>query len=128
MFKGDWVRDESGPKYTNSSCRFIESHQNCMLNGRPDSDYLYWRWKPKGCDLPRFDAAKFLEMMRNKAWALVGDSISRNHVQSILCLLSTVSPFELRYKSMDFYYDRLLSLLCAYTFLLVRFGFVVVIL
>ncbi|CAN1254255.1 Protein trichome birefringence-like 24 [Linum perenne] len=28
--------------------------------------------------------------MRSKTWGLIGDSISRNHVQSLLCMLSTV--------------------------------------
>ncbi|KAL8111436.1 protein trichome birefringence-like 23 [Apium graveolens] len=87
---GNWIRNPEGPLYTNESCQFIESHQNCMKNGRPDTDYLYWRWKPKDCELPQFDAKKFLEIMRNKAWALIGDSISRNHVQSLLCILSKV--------------------------------------
>lgn len=68
----------------------MEEHQNCMKNGRPDSGYLYWRWKPRDCDLPLFDSQRFLENMRNKSWAFVGDSISRNHVQSLLCILSKV--------------------------------------
>lgn len=61
-----------------------------MKNGRPDTDFMYWRWKPKDCELPQFDGQKFLGMMRNKAWALIGDSISRNHVQSLLCILAKV--------------------------------------
>ncbi|GFP82551.1 protein trichome birefringence-like 23 [Phtheirospermum japonicum] len=35
--------------------------------------------------------------MRNKSWALIGDSISRNHVQSLLCILSTVEMPNLVY-------------------------------
>ncbi|KAG8496836.1 hypothetical protein CXB51_008128 [Gossypium anomalum] len=82
----------------------IEGHQNCMRNGRPDSEYLHWKWKPRDCQLPRFNAERFLELMRNKAWALIGDSISRNHVQSLLCMLATVEqPVEVyhdeQYKS-----------------------------
>lgn len=61
-----------------------------MKNGRPDSGYLYWRWKPQSCELPPFDARRFLELMRNKSLALIGDSISQNHVQSILCMLAVV--------------------------------------
>lgn len=61
-----------------------------MKNGRPDTGYLYWRWKPYGCDVPLFDAEKFLNVMRNKSWALIGDSILRNHVQSLICLLVKV--------------------------------------
>ncbi|KAJ6729570.1 PROTEIN TRICHOME BIREFRINGENCE-LIKE 26 [Salix viminalis] len=90
LFTGEWVPDPSGPVYTNKSCFQIEGHQNCMKNGRPDSGYLYWRWSPRGCSLPRFRPKKFLHLMRNKSWAFIGDSISRNHVQSLLCILSQV--------------------------------------
>ncbi|KAK3228000.1 hypothetical protein Dsin_007862 [Dipteronia sinensis] len=100
LFTGDWVPNPSGPVYTNASCPLIESHQNCIRNGRPDSGYLYWRWKPRDCELPPFDANKFLDMMRNKTWALVGDSISRNHVQSVLCMLSTVE------QAVEVYHDE----------------------
>ncbi|CAH9124839.1 unnamed protein product [Cuscuta epithymum] len=95
LFTGDWIHNPDGPYYTNETCNFIEAHQNCMKNGRPDTNYLYWRWKPRDCSLPRFNAKKFLELMRGKTWALIGDSISRNHVQSILCMLSKVEqPVE----------------------------------
>ncbi|CAI9090183.1 OLC1v1024908C1 [Oldenlandia corymbosa var. corymbosa] len=61
LFNGDWVPHPAGPVYTNETCERIEDHQNCMKNGRPD--------------------------IGNKALALIGDSISRNHVQSIICIL-----------------------------------------
>ncbi|KAI3936650.1 hypothetical protein MKX01_034079 [Papaver californicum] len=38
--------------------------------------------------------------MRNKHWAFVGDSISRNHVQSVLCILSKVEAAN------DVYHDE----------------------
>ncbi|GAU13624.1 hypothetical protein TSUD_347280 [Trifolium subterraneum] len=82
--------DLSGPMYTNESCHVIQDPQNCIRNGRPDLGYLYWRWKPKGCELPKFNPNEFLHIMRNKSWAFIGDSISRNHVQSLLCILSKV--------------------------------------
>lgn len=90
LFKGSWIPNPSGPIYDNESCAVVEDHQNCMKNGRPDAGYLYWRWKPQDCELPRFNSARFLEAMRNKSWAFIGDSISRNHVQSLLCILSKV--------------------------------------
>ncbi|XP_027351030.1 protein trichome birefringence-like 25 [Abrus precatorius] len=94
LFVGGWVQDLSGPMYTNESCHVIQDHQNCMSNGRPDSGYLNWRWNPRGCELPRFSPNKFLHIMRDKSWAFIGDSISRNHVQSLLCILSQVEAAD----------------------------------
>lgn len=91
LFSGTWIRSPSGPAYSNTSCPFIEGQQNCMKNGRLDTEYLYWRWKPHDCDMPPFDAEKFLEAMRDKSWAFIGDSILRNHGQSMVCLLSKVN-------------------------------------
>nr|XP_010925179.1 protein trichome birefringence-like 24 [Elaeis guineensis] len=88
LFSGEWIPNSSGPPYTNSSCSVIYSAQDCLTNGRPDTGYLYWKWKPYGCDLSPFDAEKFLKIMRNKSWAFIGDSIFRNQVDSLLCLLS----------------------------------------
>lgn len=100
LFQGEWILDNEGPAYTNETCHFIEPYQNCMRNERPDTGYLYWRWKPKNCDLARFDADKFLNAMRNKSWALIGDSIFRNHMQSLICLLSKVCT-TVTFKSFD---------------------------
>ncbi|CAH9088739.1 unnamed protein product [Cuscuta epithymum] len=62
-----------------------------MKFGRPDDGYLKWRWKPDGCELPIFDPHEFLELVRGKSLAFVGDSIARNHMQSLVCLLSRVA-------------------------------------
>lgn len=51
-FEGSWVYGESYPLYNASSCPFIGF--NCLNNGRPDHDYLKYRWKPNACDLPRY--------------------------------------------------------------------------
>lgn len=93
LFSGQWIGDPSGPAYTNMSCNFIEPPQNCLKNGRPDTSYLYWRWKPYGCELPQFDPFKFMDTIKDKSWAFIGDSIFRNHIQSMLCLLSKVHKF-----------------------------------
>lgn len=61
--------------------------QNCQGNGRPDKDYENWRWKPDQCDLPRFNPKKFLELMRGKTLAFIGDSVARNQMESLLCIL-----------------------------------------
>lgn len=90
IWKGKWIPYNSKPPYTNVTCEFIQGHQNCLKNGRPDHQYLQWRWKPHDCELPLFNAKKFLKLVHGKAWAFVGDSISRNHFQSFLCFLAQV--------------------------------------
>ncbi|KAE8711389.1 Protein PMR5 [Hibiscus syriacus] len=64
LFAGTWVRDDSYPLYQYSSCPAIDPQFNCQLSGRPDSDYLKYRWKPLNCQLPRFDGVAFLSKMR----------------------------------------------------------------
>ncbi|TVU11684.1 hypothetical protein EJB05_45284, partial [Eragrostis curvula] len=92
MFRGEWVPDDdgAGPYYTNLTCPHIQEHQNCMKYGRPDRGFLRWRWRPDGCELPRFDAEAFLDVVRGRSLAFVGDSLARNHMQSLMCLLSKV--------------------------------------
>ncbi|XP_018452428.2 protein trichome birefringence-like 26 [Raphanus sativus] len=102
LFSGDWIPDPSGPLYTNLSCHHIQDFQNCLLNGRPDVNYLFWRWKPRDCDLPRFSPSQFLDRVRNKWWAFVGDSIARNHVQSLICILSQVEEVVEVYHDKEF--------------------------
>ncbi|XP_052198147.1 protein trichome birefringence-like 19 [Diospyros lotus] len=94
IFSGEWVPNPEGPYYTNLTCFNIQEHQNCMKFGRPDTQYLKWRWKPEGCELPIFDPFQFLELMRGKSLAFVGDSVARNHMQSLICLLSRVEEPE----------------------------------
>ncbi|KAK6928000.1 Trichome birefringence-like, N-terminal domain [Dillenia turbinata] len=116
LFSGEWIWNPGGPSpyYTNETCYAIQDHQNCMRNGRPDSDFLKWKWKPHECELPDFDGIQFLEILRGKSLAFVGDSISRNHFQSLVCLLAKVEYPEdhstsptagsrhLKYKSYNF--------------------------
>ncbi|CAL5019360.1 unnamed protein product [Urochloa decumbens] len=93
--RGQWVPDDEAPYYTNLTCPFIDDLQNCMKFGKPSLDFMRWRWQPDGCDLPRFDAARFLDAMRGKSMAFVGDSLARNHIKSLLCILSQVAqPVE----------------------------------
>ncbi|KAA8520723.1 hypothetical protein F0562_015005 [Nyssa sinensis] len=100
IFMGDWIPDPSPPVYTNESCHLLEAHQNCMKNGRPDTGYLYWKWKPRDCELPKFNPRRFLDLMRNKSWAFIGDSILRNHLQSLVCTLSQVE------QAVEIYHDK----------------------
>ncbi|CAL5043332.1 unnamed protein product [Urochloa decumbens] len=99
LTRGRWVRDPSvQPYYTNATCAFIEGYQNCMKHGRPSLEFLQWRWRPAGgagCDdgdLPRFDAARFFELLRGKSILFVGDSLASSHVRSLVCTLSQVEP------------------------------------
>lgn len=49
---GKWVYDQSYPLY-DSNCPYLSTAVTCQKNGRPDSDYQKWRWKPNGCSIPR---------------------------------------------------------------------------
>ncbi|CAI0404339.1 unnamed protein product [Linum tenue] len=107
LFKGTWFYDPRGPLYTNSSCPVISLMQNCQGNGRPDREYESYRWKPSQCELPRFDAKKFLELMRGKTLAFIGDSVARNQMESLLCLLWQVEvPNERGNKRIHRFYFR----------------------
>lgn len=90
IFRGRWVPYPGGPYYTNRTCREIFDQQNCMKFGRPDTEFLKWRWKPDECELPLFDAVQFLEHVKGKSMAFIGDSLGRNQMQSLLCLLARV--------------------------------------
>ncbi|XP_031111884.1 protein trichome birefringence-like 4 [Ipomoea triloba] len=90
LFDGRWVEDDDDdfePLYKPGSCPFIDDSFNCFKNGRPDSDYLRLRWKPSGCQLPRFDGLKMLKMLRGKRLVFVGDSLNRNMWESLVCSL-----------------------------------------
>ncbi|KAL7100756.1 hypothetical protein ACP275_08G014700 [Erythranthe tilingii] len=89
LSEGRWISDRRDSSYTNYSCRTIPFMRNCFLHGRKDTDFLHWRWKPEQCDLPRFSPGNFLTALKGKTMAFIGDSISRNQMESLLCLLST---------------------------------------
>lgn len=95
VFSGSWVRDVDGSAaegYTGYKCPVIDAEFNCQLYGRPDSDYLRYRWKPASCELPRFDGADFLTRMKGKTVMFVGDSLGRNQWESLVCLLHAAAP------------------------------------
>ncbi|KAJ4960838.1 hypothetical protein NE237_020748 [Protea cynaroides] len=87
IFNGRWVRDEGMPYYPAGSCPHIDQDFNCHLNGRPDDDFLGWRWKPNGCDVPRLNGTDFLDRLRGKRLVFVGDSLNRNMWESLVCIL-----------------------------------------
>ena len=89
VFEGSWIHDDSYPLYDASHCPFAERGFNCIANGRRDRGYTKWRWKPKNCDIPRFDARGILDQLRGKRVVVVGDSLSRTQWESLICLLMT---------------------------------------
>lgn len=107
LYHGSWYYDTSGPLYTNNSCPVLTQMQNCQGNGRPDKDYENWRWKPSQCELPRFDAKKFLQLMKGKTLAFIGDSVARNQMESMLCILWQVEvPKNRGNRQMQRYFFR----------------------
>ncbi|XP_023729004.1 protein trichome birefringence-like 19 [Lactuca sativa] len=99
IFQGSWVfDDERETYYTNETKCIIDDRQNCMKYGRPDTDFMKWRWKPDKCELPEFDAAEFLEVVRGKSLAFIGDSVGRNQMQSLVCMLASEAyPIDVSY-------------------------------
>uniref|UniRef100_A0A0D9V3L6 Uncharacterized protein n=1 Tax=Leersia perrieri TaxID=77586 RepID=A0A0D9V3L6_9ORYZ len=91
MFQGSWVYDESLPMYDTASCPFVEAEFDCQKYGRPDKQYLKYRWRPTSCELPRFNGLDFLSKWRGKKILFVGDSISLNQWESLACMLHAAS-------------------------------------
>ncbi|KAI3969975.1 hypothetical protein MKW92_007859 [Papaver armeniacum] len=88
LFEGKWIPVPNGSLYTNWSCPLIPNSRNCLKFGRENADFINWRWMPNECELPRFNAKTFLSIVRGKKLAFIGDSLARNQMDSLLCLLS----------------------------------------
>lgn len=86
--QGRWVYDETYPLYRSKNCPFMDPGFRCVENGRPDTDFMKYRWQPHDCDLPRFDPKGMLERLRDQRLVFVGDSLGRNHWESMLCMLA----------------------------------------
>ncbi|KAL9680770.1 hypothetical protein QQ045_012549 [Rhodiola kirilowii] len=87
--KGKWVTDENRPLYTGFECkRWLSEMWACRLTQRTDFAYEKLRWLPKDCDMKDFQGDKFLERMRHRTLAFVGDSLGRQQFQSMMCLIT----------------------------------------
>nr|GEY22471.1 protein trichome birefringence-like [Tanacetum cinerariifolium] len=53
----------------------------------PDLGFQNYKWKPKGCTLPRLDGSKMLRLLKGKRLVFVGDSLNRNMWESLICIL-----------------------------------------
>ncbi|XP_066378814.1 protein trichome birefringence-like 38 [Miscanthus floridulus] len=96
LFRGRWVADKSYPLYDASACPFVPDVFDCRRNGRPDDDYLKFRWSPGNCRLPRFDGGDLLRRWRGKTVMFVGDSLSMNQWVSLACMLHAAAPAPVR--------------------------------
>ncbi|XP_024315994.1 uncharacterized protein LOC100834496 isoform X2 [Brachypodium distachyon] len=92
MFQGSWVYDDTLPMYDTARCPFVEPEFDCQKYGRPDKLYLKYRWRPASCELPRFNGQDLLSKWRGKKILFVGDSISLNQWQSLVCMLHAAAP------------------------------------
>ncbi|VAH77937.1 protein trichome birefringence-like 38 [Triticum dicoccoides] len=92
MFQGSWVYDDALPMYDAAGCPFVEPEFDCQKYGRPDKLYLKYRWRPASCELPRFDGRDLLSRWKGKKVLFVGDSISLNQWESLVCMLHAAAP------------------------------------
>ncbi|CAB4321500.1 unnamed protein product [Prunus armeniaca] len=72
-----------------------------MKFGRPDTEFMKWRWKPDACcELPLFDATQFLELVRGKSLAFLGDSVT--YTEDISHKYSSNTDYFKRYVYHDY--------------------------
>ncbi|XP_039160405.1 protein trichome birefringence-like 34 isoform X2 [Eucalyptus grandis] len=100
LFSGRWVYDNASyPLYEEKQCTFVSDQVACEKFGRKDLGYRHWRWQPHGCDIPRFNATWLLERLRNKRLVYVGDSLNRGQWVSMICLVESAIPPNLKWIS-----------------------------
>ncbi|KAH0897524.1 hypothetical protein HID58_047092, partial [Brassica napus] len=97
--QGRWVRDEMGPLYNGSSCGTIKDGQNCLRHDMADQILVIFIGNGN-----RTNAIYRDSTLTDKQLAFVVDSMTRNHsnqLESLICLLSTVSSPDLVYSNED---------------------------
>ncbi|GJP44407.1 hypothetical protein CLOM_g13718 [Closterium sp. NIES-68] len=96
--RGWWIRKPAPSAPYGSSCPFLKDVGPVNCINRPKRRSLSWlgyRWWPAACQVPAygFRPFHFLEMMRNRVIASVGDSLSyENLMPSLLCHIHGASP------------------------------------
>lgn len=87
--RGTWIADKRQPLYSGLGCKqWLSEMWACKLTQRTDFSYEGYRWKPESCDMPNFEISDFLEKMRGKTLAFVGDSLGRQQFQSLMCMVT----------------------------------------
>ncbi|KAL6623053.1 hypothetical protein ACP70R_032932 [Stipagrostis hirtigluma subsp. patula] len=89
---GRWVRDEALAAAYMEDCPFLDPGFRCARNGRRHTSFRQWRWQPRRCRLPKFNATDMLERSRNGRIVFAGDSIGRNQWESMVCMLAGAVP------------------------------------
>lgn len=60
LYVGSWIKDdENYPIYKPGTCPYVDRAYDCQTNGREDDEYMKWRWKPDGCNIPRFSLISY---------------------------------------------------------------------
>ncbi|TYH20429.1 hypothetical protein ES288_A05G428800v1 [Gossypium darwinii] len=85
--RGRWVADSRPPLYA-AQCKYMERKWACRLSSRTDFSYEGYRWQSVDCQKPEFEASHFLERMKDKIVAFVGDTLSRQQFESMMCMLT----------------------------------------
>ncbi|XVF14826.1 hypothetical protein REPUB_Repub09cG0094800 [Reevesia pubescens] len=85
--KGRWVADSRLPLYP-FGCKYIKRKYNCRLTNRTNFSYEGYRWQSIDCKIPEFEPSDFLKRMKDKTVAFIGDSLSREQFQSMMCMLT----------------------------------------
>ncbi|KAL8136479.1 hypothetical protein V2J09_002480 [Rumex salicifolius] len=87
--RGKWIEDETLPIYSGSDCKqWLSGMWSCRMTQRTDFAYEKFRWQPHDCEMEPFEGSEFLNRMRNKTMAFIGDSLGRQQFQSLMCMIT----------------------------------------
>lgn len=88
MTSGVWVDDPSHEQAAGYQFCQMDLRQDCRSRG--DGLYLKHRWKPFDCEMRRIDTPDAVtKCLAGQRVAFVGDSLSRNMMVALQCLLAT---------------------------------------